>query len=454
MKLVNILETDQTDETFGDDSFSRQRPSSDTNKVILFGIIVVVLIFVVLGLWAATAPLAKAVSAFATLAVKSERKQIQHFEGGIVATLPVSEGQMVKKGQLLVRLSPLQASATVERHIVQLDQALVRRSRLESELKGEASIKISGQLLARLANDERILDLLGAEERHFEARKKTLNSTITILNQRISQLDNEIEGLKIQKLARLEQLEIFKEELGGLRKLFEQGYYPKSKILAVERAIVELRGAAGNDQALIARAQSGRGEAKNQIVSVKERFRENVTKELQEVEVEITDLNERLLVAEDVLKRIEITAPRSGIVQGLKFHTIGGVVKPGDVIMEIAPQDEDLVVNAQVAPVDVDSVAIGQKAEVRLTALNSRLTPAIFGHVISVSGDSLREPRTNEAYFLTRIEIPNEEREKLGDTKLTAGMPADVLIQTGERTALNYMLKPMIDAFSRGLNEE
>ena len=176
--------------------------------------------------------------------------------------------------------------------------------------------------------------------------------------------------------------------------------------------------------------------------------------DLREVEAVIADLNERVTVAGDVLQRVEVKAPRSGIVQGIQVHTVGGVVTPGAILMEIAPQDDDLVVNAIVMPNDVDSVAVGQKAEVRLTALNFRTTPSIYGVVVSVSGDSLMDQNTNQPFFLTRISIPSNEREKLGDIRLTAGMPADVLIKTGERTALDYLLKPLTDAFKRGLNEE
>ncbi len=430
------------------------RPSSSSKNVTIFGLFVVFSIFVVLGIWSATAPLARAVAAYATLTVKGERKQIQHFEGGIVEALHVSEGQMVKEGDLLVSLNPLQASATVDRHDAQLDQTLARASRLESELEGDRTIILSGQLLERLAQDKKVFTIIESEQRHLTARRETLDGTIAILRQRIDQLDNEIKGLQIQRAARIEQLKIFKDELVGLRELHAKGYYPKSKILAVERAISELRGAAGNDLALISRAKSARGEAENQIVSVKQRFREDNVKQLRDAQVEISDLNKRLLVAQDVLQRIDVRAPRTGIIQGIRFHTVGGVVKPGDVIMEIAPKDDDLIVNAQVLPIDIDNVAIGQRAEIRLTALNVRTTPVIYGYVISVSGDSLIDPRSNAPYFRTRIEIPFEERKKLGGARLTAGMPADALIQTGERTALDYILKPVTDAFARGLNED
>ena len=171
------------------------------------------------------------------------------------------------------------------------------------------------------------------------------------------------------------------------------------------------------------------------------------------MQTEITDLYERLLVAKDVLQRIEIRAPRAGLVQALQFHTIGGVVRPGESLMEIVPQDDELLVNAQVSPNDIDNVKVGQTAEIRLTALSVRSTPSIYGEVVSISGDQIEDPKLKETFFLARIEIPSEE-QKLDGIKLTAGMPAEVLIKAGERTALDYVLKPMTDAFAKGLNED
>ena len=172
------------------------------------------------------------------------------------------------------------------------------------------------------------------------------------------------------------------------------------------------------------------------------------------MQAEIADLKERVVVADDIYKRIEIRAPQSGIIQNLQVHTIGGVVNPGQALMEIAPQDKSLVIDARVSPTDVDSVSIGQSAEVRLTALNLRNTPTIFGIVKTISGDALTVRETGEQYFRARVEIPDEELQKLGPVKLSAGMPAEVLIQAGERTALEYLMKPLIDAYARGLNEE
>jgi HlyD family type I secretion membrane fusion protein len=430
------------------------RPSSSSRSVVIFGFFVVVVIFLGLGVWSATAPLARAVAAYATLTVKGERKQIQHFEGGIVSSLHVVEGQLVKKGELLVALHPVQATAVLVTNSRLLDQALVREGRLQSELLNGDAIIVEGQLLERLAKNKDMIDMLDAEERHFIARSDVHAGTIAILNQRIDQLNSEIKGLEIQRVSRFEQLNIFKEEMIGLRGLYEKGYFPKSKILAFERSIAQLRGAAGADLAQIARAKSAQGEAKKQIGSVNSRRREQIVEELRDVKANISELNERVIVAEDILQRIEIRAPQSGIIQGIQVHTIGGVIGAGTILMDLVPQDAELFVFAQVSPFNIDSVAIGQRAEVRLTSLNSRTTPAIYGDVVSISGDSLTDSRAEGPYFLTRIKIPVEEREKLGEIKLTAGMPAEVLIQTGERTALDYLIRPMKDAFSRGLNED
>ncbi|SDG62240.1 HlyD family type I secretion periplasmic adaptor subunit, partial [Thalassobaculum litoreum] len=276
----------------------------------------------------------------------------------------------------------------------------------------------------------------------------------TILEQRIDQLQDQIDGLEIQRQSRFEQLEIFAQEVVGLRELYEKGYYPRTQVLAVERAMARLKGEAGSDDAEIARARNGVGEARTQIINLKQRFREDAITQLREVQANLADLKERMTVAKDVLRRVEIRAPQSGIAQNVKTHTIGGVVRAGETLLEIAPQGEELLVEARVSPSDIDGVTIGQSAEVRFSALNLRSTPSTFGVVRSVSGDRLTNEATGEPYFLARVEVSAEERAKLGDVKLSAGMPAEVLIQTGERTALQYLLKPLTDALARGLTEE
>lgn len=433
---------------------AQPRPSSSISGVVGFGMVVVLAIFGGIGVWSAFAPLARAVLAPAVLSVKGELKVVQHLEGGIVAEVYVEEGEHVSKDQLLVRLNPIQAGATVSRFRYQLDQALLRAARLEAELRGDDRITLSEELQERASEVPAIMDMVADEQAQLDARQESFNGNITILEQRIEQYNAQISGLNIQRQSRLDQIDIFEDEIVGLRELYRKGFYPRSQVLEMERALVRLKGAVGSDDAEIARAQSGAGESKSQIINMKQRFREQVVGELHEVQAEIADLKERVVVADDIYKRIEIRAPQSGIIQNLQVHTIGGVVNPGQALMEIAPQDKSLVIDARVSPTDVDSVSIGQSAEVRLTALNLRNTPTIFGIVKTISGDALTVRETGEQYFRARVEIPDEELQKLGPVKLSAGMPAEVLIQAGERTALEYLMKPLIDAYARGLNEE
>ena len=433
----------------------QSRPSSSAKKSILFGLAVIIIIFIGLGGWASIAPLAKAVSAPAVLVVRGERKKIQHLEGGIIKRIYVEEGQTVRKGELLARLEPLQARAMFVRYDNQLDQAYAFEARLKSELLDSETVIIDGPLLDRLAARKSFTaEAIENEEKQLRARRETYLNHIAILKQRIEQLKTEINGLEVQKTSRKEQHKIYSQELIGLRQLYDKGFFPKSKILAMERAIVQLEGAAGADSASIARSRSAMGEAERQIINVRQEFREKVVHQLRDVRVTIADLREQAAVASDILQRIEIRSPRSGIVQDLRIHTVGGVIGTGDTLMEIVPLNEQVVVDVQVAPVDIDSVALDQKAEVRFSGLNIRSTPSTFGNVVSISGDSLVDPNTRNAYFLVRVKLPADELKKLENVRLSAGMPAEVLIQTGERTALQYLLQPIADSFRRGLNEE
>lgn len=430
------------------------RPSSALSGVVVFGLAVVLIAFVGLGGWAAVAPLASAIPAPAVLSVKGERKQIQHLEGGIVDKILVEEGEYVEKGQLLVLLDRIQAGATTSRLRLQIDQQLAIKARLQAELSDAPDIEFPDELLSR-ADDPQVMQIIATEKDQFEARRESFNGQIRILEQRITQLQDQIRGLQVQRQSRLDQLKIFADEVVGLRELYEKGYTPRTQVLAVERAMENLKGATGSDDAEIAQVRNSIGESETQIINLKQRFREDAVSQLRENQANIADLRERMTVAQDVLRRVEIRAPQSGIAQNVKTHTIGGVVRGGEVLMEIAPQNEELLVEAKVAPTDIDGVTIGQEAEVRFSALNLRTTPSIFGTVRSVSGDRLIEEGTGQPYFLARVEVSAEERAKLGDdVRLSAGMPAEVLINTGERTALQYLLKPLTDAMSRGLTEE
>lgn len=426
---------------------------ANPRRPILIGLVVIAAAFGGFGVWAALAPLDSAAVAPGVVSVESNRKSVQHLEGGIVEEILVREGQFVRQGDILIRLDDTQARAMVKTLQARLDAARALGARLLAERDGLVSIRFPADLVTRL-DDPTVKEIAEGQRRQFEERRRSLEGQVSILKQRTKQAEQEIAGLRAQEVSKRRQHEIFTEELVGLRELYEKGYYPRTRVLAIEREVAGLEGDRGANLAAIARAQQAIGEVELRIIQMRQGIREDVVNQLHEVRNEINDVKERLVVGRDVLRRIDIRAPQTGTAQALKVHTKGGVAAPGAELMQIIPLDDRLVIEAQVSPVDIDSVAEGQKAEIRLTAFKMRTTPIIEGKVVSISADRLTDERTNAAYYLARIEVPDDQLAVLGERKLQAGMPAQVLIKTGSRTVLDYLLKPLDDALARGLKEE
>lgn len=430
-------------------------PPSNPRLPILVGALIIFLAFGGLGTWAAVAPLSSAVVAPGTVMVESNRKEVQHFEGGIVEEILVREGDQVKMGQVLVRLKPTQAKATAAMVSNQYRNFQAMEARLIAERDGDEIVRFPPDLLAVAETDPEIREFVDGQLSQFEERRKSLEGQIGLLESRIAQLRQEIEGLKVQKASKERQVNLYNEELVGLRELYEKGWYSRTRILAMERELARLEGEIGGDVSNMARAEKGIGEAELQIIQTRQKFREEVVSQLRDVQAQLADLRERSTVATDILERTAIRAPQDGVVQNLKLHTTGGVVRPGDVLMEIVPSDDKLIIEAQVSPLDIDNVRTGQMAEVQFSAFKSRNLPVIEGEVILVSPDRLVDERQNQAYYAARVRVPEKELHKLGDKhRLQAGMPATVLIQTGERTVLDYFLKPLEDAMTRAMVEE
>lgn len=427
---------------------------SDATRTIRFGWIVILVAFVGFGGWAALAPLASAVSAQATVVMEGRKKEVQHLEGGMIQSIHVQEGDEVEKGQLLVRLVDTQASSAATRLRTQLDDGLALEARLLAERDGLEAPQFPEELTQR-RSALTVQEIMMVQERQFQERRRSLEGQESILKQKIAQFEQEISALSAQREASLKQVKIFKEELVGIRELYEKGYYPRTRVLAMEREVARLEGEAESNLASMTRAEKGIGEAQLQIIQTRQRFQEEVIAQLREVQVQVADLRERLVVANDVLKRIDLVAPQTGKVQNVQVHTIGGVVPPGATLMEVVPKDDQLLIEAQVSPMDVDVIHPGQEAEIRFVAFKLRATPVILGTVRTVSGDRLVDHRTQIPYYLVLLDVSPEELAKLGkDKKLHPGMPAEVLIQVGSRTALEYIVKPLTDSLARGLNEE
>ncbi len=362
-------------------------------------------------------------------------------------------GDPVARGDVLVRLENTHAKALHDVIRGEIDAARAEAARLVAERDGLEDIAFPEDILAR-AQVPKVAEALQGQRNLFAARRTSLEGQVAILEQSVAQFREEIEGLRSEQAAREQQLKILKDELAGLRKLLKQGNVPRNEVLAYERKIAELAGERGRFMANVSRAEQGIGEAQLRISQLEKSVREEVVGKLRDVQERIFGLEERLVAAEDVLSRTEIRAPTAGVVMGMRVHTTGGVVAPGQELLQVVPVGDRLVIEAQVNPIDIDDVAVGQQATLRLTAFKLRSTPIIVGTLVNVSADRLLDEHTGTPYYLARIEVPKEALETLGELTLQPGMPVEALIKTGARTALGYMLSPLTDNMARAFREK
>lgn len=434
-----------------------KRPSpppvpSDARSTIIAGALIVGVTFLGLGGWAASAPLASGVIAIGSVVFEGRRQVVQHFEGGIIAEIRVREGDRVEQGDVLLRLDPTQPMSRVARIRNLYETTAAQAARLRAEAADLPEITFPADLMAK-AGDPEIANVLSRERSVFDERRRSLEGQLGLLATKAVQLEREIEGLDAQEESNADQIVLINREVDDLRPLLEQGLVQRPRVTALEREAARLRGASGEITAQRARANEGIAETKLQAEQIHQRFREDVVALLREAENQLSDLNQQLVSATDVFDRLEVRAPQTGTAQNVNVTTLGSVIRPGDDLLQIAPTSDRLLVEARVSPQDIDSVTAGQRAEVRLSALDLKRTPAVFGDVISVSGDRFVDARMEAEYFLVQINVPQEELDKLGGQSIQAGMPAEVVFPTGERTLLNYLIKPLTDAMARGLNE-
>jgi HlyD family secretion protein len=409
--------------------------------------------FGVCGMWAAWAPLDSAAVAQGQIEVDSRRKSIQHLEGGIVKEILVKEAQAVRQGEVLFRLEPTQARANSDMLRKQLHAALAQEARLVAELDGKAEISFPAEILERRAIPETAL-AIRAEQRQFLERRQSIDNQVRALETRLEQSAHEMTGRSRQKTALADQVESITAQLASVQIIVEKGFYARNRMLEQERDKARLVGDLGQATADIARMEKQQDETRVQIDQLRQKFREDAARELADTRNRLSDVRERFTIAGDVLTRIEIRAPTAGIVQNLHINGVGAVVKAGDTIADLVPAGDELVVAAQVSPLDIDSVITGQKAEIRFTSLSRRQAPTVFGQVQSVSADAMLNETTKQGYYLARVVINRADVPAAVSARLTPGMPADVLIVTGERSALNYLIGPLRNAISKGMRED
>jgi HlyD family secretion protein len=403
--------------------------------------------------WAGTAKLAGAVVAKGVVVVDSEVKKVQHPTGGIVGELRVRNDQRVKEGDVVVRLDETQTKANLLVFTKSLDELYARQARLEAEKNGAESIRFPADLLTRGVNDLQVTDILDGERKLFRLRLEARNGQKAQLRERTSQLREEIGGLTEQVAAKGQEIDLIEQELKGVIDLWKKQLVPFTRVTSLKRDAARLGGERG--QLIASKAEAGGkiAEVELQIIQVDQDMRSKVAEELSDVRAKIAELSERKIAAEDQLKHIDIRAPQTGRVHELAVHTLGGVITPGETIMLIVPENDALSIQAKVSPDDIDELRAEQPALLRFSAFNLRTTPELKGKVGWIAPDQTEDKRTGASYYTIRIAVSNVEIARLRDLKIIPGMPVEVFVQTGSRTMLSYMLKPLTDQLTRTFRE-
>lgn len=422
------------------------------SKPARIGLIIALLFFGGVGGWATLAPLNAAAIAMGTVKVEGNRKTVQHLEGGIVGEILVRDGDTVTAGQPLIRLDVTRPEAELSLLRGRLAASVAQEARLKAERDGAPAIDFPTWLLDQ-SGDSEISETLFGQLAIFDARGVALQTQRAVLAQSEAQLSEEIRGLRAEIAAQEQQLELINEEIAGQEILTEKGLARKEKILALKREKAQISGARGQNLASIARARQSISEARLRISELETQRINEAVSELREVQASVYDLEKQIQAAEDVLKRTEIISPASGRVVNLSIHTAGGVISPGQPLMDVVPAEENLVVDAQVMPTDIDIVTIGLKATIRLSALNQRTTPTFDATVISVSADAIVD-EANGMSFYRAIVRPDPEALLDADVEMVPGMPVEVMIVVGERTFLEYLMKPLADSMQRSATEQ
>lgn len=418
------------------------------------GIVVVILLAGGVGGWAATTQIAGALIAPGSIVVDSHVKKVQHPTGGVIGKLNVQDGDRVKAGQVLVQLDDTVTRANLAVVTKGLDELTARKARLEAERDGADSITFPPELLAR-KSDPTVANAIINESRLFQLRRSARLGQKAQLQQRIVQLKEEINGLTAQQDAKSKEIDLIHKELAGVRELWKKNLIDIARLTALERDAARVEGERAQLIAAVAQTKGKVTETELQIIQIDHDLASEVAKDLREVDAKYGEFVERKVTAEDQLKRIYIRAPQDGVVLQSNVHTVGGVITPGETIMLIVPETDNLMVEAKVNPRDIDQVQVGQATMLRFPEFNTRTTPELKGTVSQVSADTTTDQRTGQSYYTVRVAMTKDEVTKLGKgAKLIPGMPVEAFVQTGERTVISYLTKPLADQFVRAFREK
>jgi HlyD family secretion protein len=403
--------------------------------------------------WARTTELAGAVIANGVVVVDSNVKKVQHPTGGLIGELRVGNDQLVQAGEVLVRLDDTQTKANLGVFTTNLDELYARQARQEAEKEGADTITFPDDLSAREATDPAVAHILEAERKLFNFRAESRAGQKAQLRERASQLREEVAGQGEQIEAKTKEIALIQEELKGVMELWQKQLVPYSRVTSLQRDEARLEGERGE---LIASKASSSGkiaEVELQIIQVDQDLRSKVAEELSDVRQKIAELSERKIMAEDQLRHVDIRAPQTGRVHELAVHTVGGVISAGETLMLIVPENDTLSIEARVSPNDIDQVRPDQPVILRFSAFSQRTTPQLNGTINWISPDLTQDQHSNASYYTVRVRVSDGEIARLKGLKIIPGMPVETFIQTGDRTVLSYLVKPLTDQIMRSFRE-
>ncbi|MDJ0612934.1 MAG: HlyD family type I secretion periplasmic adaptor subunit [Rhizobiaceae bacterium] len=421
------------------------------SRFVSVGVMIVSLFVGGSAYWAFNANLDGAIVAPASFVVEGNRKTVQHLEGGIVSELLVREGDFVSANQVLIRMDSTENDVNLDVLGSQFTELNVRRARLLAELSEETAFSLADLVeVATVNSDEsKLAAVFGTQKRLFDAQLRTSESEKEILEKRVSSLEQEIEGLEVQRSANGRQLEIAKSELSSFNKLLQKGLTQVSRVNAVKREIERLKGLDASFTTSQARALNQIGELRLSYLGQKKVRKEAITTELASIEAQISNIEPQYVGALQRQKRIEIKAPVSGHVVNMSIYTKGGVIRPGESVLDIVPADQELIVEAKVNTTDIEKLRVGQNTRVRLTAFDQTDVPEANGQIVDLSADSIVDERTGAEYYSARVRLDDAQPNDVRDLKFVPGMPADVFVNTGTRTAISYLTQPLKDRIAR-----
>lgn len=401
------------------------------------------------GGWAAQASLAGAAIAPGQIAVKRQVKEVQHRDGGIIAEIRVSNGDRVREGDVLVKLD--ETDTRVELSIIrsQLTELTGVYSRLQAERDGEAEVAFP----EGFGSTDGSSGVIAGEMKLFLDNRAMRDSQKEQLSLQAEQLRDQIKGMEAQLASNQAEHTLLLDDITLMRKLLERKLTEGSRVRQMERELARIEGQRGEIEARVAQARGQISETELKIIAIDQELKATAQTQIRDIDARIAELREREIAAVDRLSRTELRAPASGLVYDLAVHTVGGVIGSGETILSLVPEDEEMMVEVRVSPTDIDQVTIGQPARLRLTAFNQRTTPEFEGQVTAMAAAATRDPVSGRDFYLGTVEI-SSDLAPLGDKVLIPGMPVDVLLVTGERSALSYLVKPFTDQMAKAFREE